>query len=261
MLGFIGAGNMATAIIKGVISSNFLPANEIVIYDISSNRCNELSKELGVNIAESASDVVTQSSQIVLAVKPNVLAAVLDDLKEFADNKLFISIAAGKSLAFIEEHLGKAKIVRVMPNINAVVGEAISAFCANDKVEDDDKAFAEKLLCSFGEAVELAEDKFSIYSAIGGCSPAYAYMFIDSMARAAVKNGMTKADALKVSAQAVLGSAKMILESGEHPWSLVDKVCSPGGTTIEGVAALEENAFQSTVTKAIEAAYNKDKRL
>lgn len=262
MLGFIGAGNMATAIIRGVIASGFIPASEICIYDTSKSRCKMLEDEFKVVIADSGKEVCEKSNQIVLAVKPNVLANVLNSLKDVCENKLFISIAAGKSLSFLEENLSdNAKIIRVMPNINAVVGEAISAFCVNKNVEDEDKCFAQKLLSSFGKALELDEEKFSIYSAIGGCSPAFVYMFIDSMARAAVKNGMTKADALKVSAQAVLGSAKMVLESENHPWDLVDKVCSPGGTTIEGVAALEENGFQSAITKAVEASYNKDKRL
>ena len=190
------------------------------------------------------------------------LPALLEKYAAALKVKLVISIAAGKPLSFYEEYLGNdARIVRVMPNINAVVGEAISAFCAGSTVSDDDKDFVRKLLSSFGKAIELAEDKFSIYSAIGGCSPAFAYMFIDSMARAAVKNGMSKSDALMVSAQAVLGSAKMVLESGVHPWELIDRVCSPGGTTIEGVRALENSAFPAAVEKAVDSSFEKDQKL
>ena len=145
-----------------------------------------------------------------------------------------------------------------MPNINAKVCAAISAYCGNERVSAEDKDFVEGFCNAFGKGIEIEEKLFSIYSAIGGCSPAFAYMFIDSLARGAVKNGMTKAAALEVAAQAVLGSAKMILESGEHPWKLVDAVCSPGGTTIEGVASLQNDGFEASVIKAVEASYNKD---
>ena len=148
-----------------------------------------------------------------------------------------------------------------MPNINAKVGAAVSAYCGKENVTQDELEFVKDLCGSFGIAVNISENLFSVYSAIGGCSPAFAYMFIDSLARAAVKNGMPKATALEVAAGAVLGSAKMILESDEHPWQLVDQVCSPGGTTIEGVASLQNDSFEATVMDAVQAAIDKDKKL
>ena len=262
MLGFIGAGNMAQAIIRGAVSARFCPAEEIMAFDTDTSKVRSLSEQYVICAAESAVQLAKDCETVVLAVKPNALEQVLNEIRGVASDNLIVSIAAGKQLSFYEKILGtSSRIVRVMPNINAVVGEAISAFCANKNAADNDKELVKALLGSFGEYIELPEERFSIFSAIGGCSPAFAYMFIDAMARAAVKNGMSKQDALRVSAQAVLGSARMILESENHPWELVDRVCSPGGTTIEGVAALEECGFQAAVAAAVEASFNKDKRL
>ena len=264
MLGFIGTGNMATAIIKGVLSSGMLKGEEIGVFDLQKEKAQALSDEYGVKTFFSAEELTEKCEKIVLSVKPNVISAVLSEIGEKAKEKnpLFISIAAGKSLDFLSSCVSyEGRFVRVMPNINAVVLEAVSAYCCNEKVSSEEKAFVNELLSSFGTAVEIKEDLFSIFSAIAGCSPAFSYMYIDSLARGAVKNGMPKDMALKIAAQAVLGSAKMILESDEHPWNLVDKVCSPGGTTIEGVTSLQENAFEGTVMNAVQASYDKDKRL
>lgn len=265
MLGFIGTGNMASAIIKGIISSSFLKGEEIAVYDKDSEKAKALSLQYAVNVLSDEKEVAKKCSEIVLSVKPNVLPLVLDKIKDKIKEKspLLISIAAGKSLDFISSCLEnkEARIVRVMPNINAVVLQAISAYCPNDCATKEDAEFTEKLCSSFGKAVYVPENQFSVYSAIGGCSPAFAYMFIDSLARAAVKNGMQKATALEVAAQAVLGSAKMVLESGEHPWELTDRVCSPGGTTIEGVAALQKDGFEAAVCDAVDAAVNKDRNM
>ena len=264
MLGFIGTGNMASAIIKGVLSSGLLKGDEIGVYDLQSEKADALSAGYGVKTFSSASELTENCEKIVLSVKPNVIAAVLSEINNTAKEKnpLFISIAAGKTLGFLSSCVDyKGKFVRVMPNINAVVLSAVSAFCADENVSESEKAFVEKLLSSFGTAVEIKEDLFSVFSAIAGCSPAFSYMYIDSLARGAVKNGMPKDVALKIAAQAVLGSAKMILESDDHPWALVDKVCSPGGTTIEGVTALQENGFESAVMNAVQASYDKDKKI
>ncbi len=263
MLGFIGGGNMATAIIKGLVSSGTKKGGEIAVFEPHTERAQALNKEYDVSLFASEKEIVENCDTVVLAVKPNVLADVLTKIGGTVKEKkpLLVSIAAGKTLDFIEKNLGcEARIARVMPNINAVVGAAVSAYCLSEKASDDE-AQVEAFCESFGIAVSIPESQFSIYSAIAGCSPAFVYMFIDSMARAAVKNGLPKAKALEIAAGAVLGSAKMILESDDHPWTLVDKVCSPGGTTIEGVAALQESGFEAAVTKAVEASYNKDKSL
>ena len=264
MLGFIGTGNMATAIIKGVIVSGMLKGEDIAVYDIAKDKAETLGKEYGLKVFDSENEIAKKCDKVVLSVKPNVFPSLLSkidaELKE--NNPLIISIAAGKTLDFISGCLSyDAKIVRVMPNINAKVGAAVSAYCGKDNVSEDELGFVKSLCESFGIAVNIEEKLFSTYSAIGGCSPAFAYMFIDSLARGAVKNGMPKNVALEVAAGAVLGSAKMILESQEHPWQLVDQVCSPGGTTIEGVTSLQNNGFESAVIDAVQAAIDKDKRL
>ena len=244
-IGFIGCGNMATAIINGITNNNVVSEKDINAYDIFDGATKKLKENKDINICENEKDVVKSSDIIFLAVKPNVQASVLKAIDGEIKDKLIISIAAGKTIEFIESNLKcKAKIVRVMPNINAKVGEAISAYCFNDSVTGEDKTNVESLLNGIGQVLCLDESYFPLFGVIGGCGPAFAYMFIDAMARAGVKNGMKKSDALKISAQTVLGSAKMILESDEHPWQLIDNVCSPGGTTIEGVTSLQQTALK-----------------
>lgn len=264
MTGFIGTGNMATAMISGLVSSGTLKGSEIGVFDVCKEKALALSEKFGLKVFESANELAGSCAQVVLSVKPNVLDCVIAPLKAVLNEKkpLVISIAAGKPLAFFEERLGDgARLVRIMPNINATVFEAVSAFCPNKNATEADVAFAEKMCKSFGTAVPISENMFPLFGVIGGSSPAFAYMFIDAMARCAVKNGMPKAQALEICAQAVLGSAKMILEAKEHPMELTDKVCSPGGTTIEGVLSLQKSGFEAAVAAAVQAAVEKDKLL
>lgn len=261
-VGFIGCGNMATAIINGITSNNVINGEDVYAFDIYAPATEKLKKNLNINVCNCEKDVVSSSDIIFLAVKPNIQASVLNTIDGEIGDKLLISIAAGKTIDFIESNLKcKAKIVRVMPNINAKVSEAISAYCFNDLVNDEDKNNVELLLNGIGKVLCLDESFFPLFGVIGGCGPAFAYMFIDAMARAGVKNGMKKNDALMIAAQTVLGSAKMILESDEHPWQLIDNVCSPGGTTIEGVTSLQADGFESAIHNAVDKALDKDKKL
>lgn len=261
-IGFIGCGNMASAIISAIIDNKAVNSSDVYAYDIYEPAVNKAVESKQINACKSEIEVVKSSDVILLAVKPNVQSSVLNTIDGEVGDKLLISIAAGKTIEFIESNLKcKAKIVRVMPNINAKVGEAISAYCFNELVNDDDKANVELLLNAIGKVLCLNESFFPLFGVIGGCGPAFAYMFIDAMARAGVKNGMKKSDALMISAQTVLGSAKMILESGEHPWQLIDNVCSPGGTTIEGVTSLQADGFEAAVHNAVDKALDKDKKL
>jgi pyrroline-5-carboxylate reductase len=261
-VGFIGCGNMATAIINGITSNNAINGEDVYAFDIYAPATEKLKKSLNINVCNCEKDVVSSSDIIFLAVKPNIQASVLNTIDGEIGDKLLISIAAGKTIDFIESNLKcKAKIVRVMPNINAKVSEAISAYCFNDLVNDEDKNNVELLLNGIGKVLCLDESFFPLFGVIGGCGPAFAYMFIDAMARAGVKNGMKKNDALMIAAQTVLGSAKMILESDEHPWQLIDNVCSPGGTTIEGVTSLQADGFETAVHNAVDKALDKDKKL
>ena len=259
--GFIGTGNMASAIIKGMVSEKGkIDAKDVLAYHISDKVRDDMDK-LGINEIFDIKELVDKSDIVVLSVKPNVLEKVMPSVKECClENKLVISIAVGKKLEYLEKFLGsESAIVRVMPNINAKVGASTSAFCANKNVTQAQKEDVIKLFSSVGSISEISEDKFSIFGVIAGSAPAFAYMYIDAVARAALKAGMPKAQALEFSAQTVLGSAKMILESGEHPYSLIDQVCSPGGTTIEGISSLQANAFEATVTEAFDAVLEKDR--
>lgn len=264
MTGFIGAGNMANAIIKGMISSGAVRGDDVMVYDIDSSKVEKACADYEVKPAASAQEVAKSCSELVLAVKPydfeKLLKSIDEALKE--NDPLIISIAAGNSTEYISSLLSYTPaLARVMPNINATIGEAMSAYCTNGRVTEDQRDAVEKLCSSIGEVIALDEKFFSAFGVVAGTAPAFAYMFIDELARAAVKIGMNKKTALKIAAQTVLGSAKMIAQSGEHPYELVDRVCSPGGTTIEGVAALNENGFSNAVMQAVTAAFEKDKKL
>lgn len=263
-IGFIGCGNMASAIICGIIDNKAVNADEINVFDVYTPATDAMKSKYNINVFNDEEEIVKNSDTVVLAVKPNVLSSVLKKIDGTLKDKdtLIISIAAGKSTEFIADQLSHDnRIIRVMPNINAKVSEAICAYTANDKATDDDKKLTEKIFSAVGEIIYLEENYFPLFGVLGGCTPALAYMFIDELARAGVKNGMKKDIALKISAQAVLGSAKMILESNEHPYELIDKVCSPGGTTIEAVTSLQKSGFNSAIHKAVDKAVEKDSKL
>ena len=248
--GFIGAGNMASAIIRGMtIGTKSYDGKDIFITSKSGTSAQRLAETCGATAVTTAAEVVAASDVLVLAVKPHILAAVLPALKEeiAAKKPLVVSIAAGKELAYLAELLPEGTpVVRIMPNINAKIGAATSGLCANALVTAEQKAVVKEMFATIGAVIE---------------APAFAYLYMDALARAAVKAGMSKKQALEIAAATVEGSAKMVLESGEHPMSLVDQVCSPGGTTIEGVAALQANGFEATLTKAFDAVLEKDKRM
>ncbi len=260
-IGFIGCGNMATAIIKGITSKD--STNAIYAYDCYEPALDSAVKNYSVKKVISEAEVVKKSDIIFLAIKPNNLADVLGKISPIISyDKMLISICAGKTLEYIAENLGKdCKTVRVMPNINAKVGEAISAYCFNELVTPDDCKDVESLLDCIGKFISLDEKYFPVFGVIGGCAPAFSYMFIDELARAGVKNGLKKDEALRIAAQTVYGSAKMILESDEHPYKLIDNVCSPGGTTIEGVLSLQKDGFDKAIHNAVQASVDKDSKL
>ena len=263
--GFIGAGNMGSAIIKGMtIGTKSFDGKNIFAYDLHKSTIDELAERCGINPCSSASEVIKNSDVIILAVKPAVLADAVTSVKNEILKKrpLIISIAAGKTLSYLKDLLGsELSIVRVMPNINAKVGCATSGFCTTENVFSEQKKIVKTLFETIGSITEIPENLFGIHGVLGGAAPAFAYLYIDALARAAVKAGMPKKQALELTAQTVLGSAKMILESGEHPWELIDQVCSPGGTTIEGICTLEANEFEATICRAFDAVYKKDKSL
>ncbi len=263
-LGFIGCGNMASAIINGAVSSEFVKGEEICVFDLDTTKAHKLQNDCGIMICSTVEELAKNCEYVVLAVKPQIFPTVLPQIKEFlSKNTVVVSIAAGKTLEYIGSFLESGTpIIRVMPNINAKVLASMSAVCKNDCTDDKSLDFVKGLCCSFGNVVELDQSEFALFGVIAGCSPAYSFMFIDAMAKEAEKNGMDKEKALTICAQAVLGSAKMILaDESKDPETLVKSVCSPGGTTIEGVTKLREKDFDETVMSAVKASLDKDKKL
>lgn len=262
--GFIGAGNMAGAIVKGMtIGTNSYDGKNIIITSKTVTSAKTLAETCGALAVASAAEVAAESDVLVLAVKPHVLASVVPALKEEIAGKkpLVISIAAGKTLAYLAELLpAGTPIARVMPNINAKIGAATNGMCVNGFVTEEQKAIVRGMFETIGTVIEVDENQFGIFTVLAGSAPAFAYLYMDALARAAVKAGMPKKQALEIAAATVEGSAKMVLESGEHPMALVDQVCSPGGTTIEGVAALQANGFEAALTKAFDAVLEKDNK-
>lgn len=263
-IGFIGCGNMASAIIKGIVEAKVIKGESIYAYNPTEAKTENLCAKYGINKCKNAKEVVSLTDYIVLAVKPNKISDVLNEinLELEKSSSILISIAAGKSIDFIRDNLSHDnKIVRVMPNINAKVKASCSAYCTNNLVTNGEKKKIEKIFGAVGTITEIEENQFPLFGVIAGCSPAFSYMFIDALARAGVKNGMKKSEALKFAAQSVYGSAKMILESNNHPFELIDQVCSPGGTTIEGVTSLQKDGFESAIHNAVNSAVEKDKKL
>ena len=263
-LGLIGAGNMAGAILSGVIQSGFLPAEDICLYDVNPSQCQRWRERYPVCVAKDNPSLVTASEGIVLAVKPAYLLEVLGEIRPYVRGKRVISIAAGWTTAMLTEILDAdsgAQVLRVMPNTPVMVGEGYSALCKENTFDEESFAWARQLFSTLGTTQVFPEKLFDAVIALTGSSPAYAYLFIEAMADGAVKLGMPRAEAYRGAAQAVLGAAKMVLETGEHPGKLKDDVCSPGGTTIQAVYALEKAGFRGAVIDAIQACAQKSEKM
>ncbi|MDE6182255.1 MAG: pyrroline-5-carboxylate reductase [Eubacteriales bacterium] len=263
-IGFLGIGNMGSAILKGILK-NGIDANEIYAYDVDKERLNKIKSELNINICFTYESLINSIDCIILAIKPNIFKNVLKEIAPIlkANNTLIVSIAAGLEINSIKEMLNNkfAPIIRIMPNINAEICMATSAYCYSEEVGEEELDEVVSYFEKIGSIYYIEEEKFSIFTAIAGCSPAYVYLFIDSLAKGAQKMGLPKKLALEIATNAVIGSANMINKSSKHPWELIDNVCSPGGTTIEGICTLEENNFQQTIVKAVENSIIKDNKL
>lgn len=263
-LGFIGTGNLATAVIKGILAVGTADSKDVYIYDISAEKTAAMSADFGVNVLPSAKDVAATCDVITVAVKPKDIAALFEEISgEIVKNDpLVISTAAGTTLDYISALLPQApRLVRIMPNINAAVGQAMTAYCATKRVSADDLDFVCRFCSSFGKAMQLDEQYFSVFTAEAGSAPAFVYLFIDALAKASQRHGLTREQALQIAVQTVYGSAMMIDKSGEDPGALAVKVCSPGGTTIEGVAALKEHDLDAMMIDAVDRTAQKDKKL
>lgn len=262
-LGFIGCGNMAKAMMGGIISSNILKADEIIASDAYALGLEKAKAELGIHVTGNNVEVASQSEVVVLSVKPQFYQTVIDEIKDvIQESTIIVTIAPGQTLARLGEQFGKAvKIVRCMPNTPAMVTEGMTAAVKNEFVTDEELAYICSLLDGFGKSAVVSEYMMDAVVSVSGSSPAYVYMFIEALADGAVADGMPRDLAYQFAAQAVLGSAKMVLETGMHPGALKDMVCSPAGTTIEAVRVLEEKGFRSAVLEAMKACSAKAKSM
>ena len=262
-IGFIGCGNMASAMMKGIIGNNIIPKEEIIGADLSKASIEKAERELGITVTSDNKEVAKNAEVIVLSVKPQFYETVIDEIKDIVTpSQIIVTIAPGKTLEWLGDRFGKeVKIVRTMPNTPALVGEGITAACYNQNVTQEELEYVVSILRGFGKCEVISEHLMDVVVSVSGSSPAYVFMFIEAMADAAVADGMPRAQAYEFAAQAVYGSAKMVLETGKHPAELKDMVCSPGGTTIEAVRVLEEKGMRSAVFEAMKACTRKAKGL
>lgn len=252
-LGFIGTGNMASAIMGGIIKKAIIPAEEIIGADLFAPGRERVQKQFGIHVTDSNKEVVEKAEVIILSVKPQFYESVINEIKDdIKKEQIVITIAPGKTLAWLSEKFGKdVKLVRTMPNTPAIVGEGMTAACPNEHMTEEEIAYVRTLLESFSRVEIVPERLMDVVVSVSGSSPAYVFVMIEAMADAAVSGGMPRAQAYQFAAQAVLGSAKMVLDTGKHPGELKDMVCSPAGTTIEAVRTLEERGFRSAIIEAM----------
>ncbi|MCI8281070.1 MAG: pyrroline-5-carboxylate reductase [Lachnospiraceae bacterium] len=258
---FIGGGNMARAMIGGILNSGLAAPSQITATARTPQTCKTLAKEFGIHTSLDNQEAARQADILILAVKPGMFPQVIGELKScIRTDTLILSIAAGQSLDAIEAMFGAPiKLIRAMPNTPALVGEAMSALCANEHVTQKDLDLAVSIFQSFGKCQVIGESMMDAFIGVSGSSPAYVFLFLEAMADAAVADGIPRDMAYEFAAQSVLGSAKMVLETGLHPGVLKDQVCSPGGTTIEAVAVLEQEGLRQAVIKGQRACVQKSR--
>jgi len=261
-IGFIGGGNMAEALIKGLLASGF-PLERIMASEPSELRRDHLAEEFGIELTIDNTEVMQKSEIIVLAIKPQIADEVLEEVSSsYTNDKLLVSILAGVSCAQIERHLvGSPRVVRVMPNTPALVGEAASAICRGHNSSKEDLALVKQLLESVGKVQVIDERQMDAATGLSGSGPAYIYTVIEALADGGVREGLRRDVAHALAVQTVVGAALMVRETGEHPAILRDRVCSPGGTAITGVSTLENKGLRTTLMEAVSAAANRSREL
>lgn len=263
-LGFLGVGNMGGAILRGVLAANYLEQEDIAVCRRNRRKLEALSDEFpGLTCTESAVELAEMCEMIILAVKPQYLGEILEEIHDELSEKAVISIAAGWTMNQLSDALQGtgATFLRVMPNTPAMVGEGMSAICEETTFDQDDFEFAKGIFDSVGRTVVLPERLFDGVIAISGSSPAYVYMMIEAMADAGVKEGLPRSVAYEMAAQTLLGSALMVLQTGMHPGALKDAVCSPAGTTIDAVAELERKGFRGAIMDAMHVCADKSRTM
>ncbi len=262
-IAILGSGNMGEALVKGLLRAGKTPPESLVCTDPRAERREELQKRYGVQVSADSRAAAAQADLVVLAVKPQVIDALLDEVAPSVDaRKLVISIAAGVPIAAIARKLGAGvRIVRAMPNTPALVGAGAAALARGPHATDSDLEQALALFEAVGVAVVVEEHHLDAVTGLSGSGPAFVFIAIEALADGGVKVGLARPVAMALAAQAVMGSAKLVLETGEHPGRLKDQVTSPGGTSIAGVHALEQHGFRAALIAAVEAATRRSKEL
>ena len=262
-VGFVGAGNMGEALIKGLTEAHLVPAEAIHATDVRLERLRELDRLYGIQVASDNVALVRHVDVVILAVKPQIMDAVLREIAPAVTRKkLLISIAAGVSTATIRAALGKdARLIRVMPNTPALVLEGMTAIAKGEGLEPGDLDTAGEIFSAVGRVVTLGEELMDAVTGLSGSGPAYVAVVVESLADGGVRMGLDRLTAMTLATQTVLGAAKLLLETGMHPGALKDMVSSPGGTSIAGIAALEEGGIRTTFIKAVERATLRSREL
>jgi len=262
-IGFIGAGRMAEALVKGILNANLSSVDKIIASDLDEKRCQILENENKIKTTQDNKQVISESNIIILAVKPNILGSILKELKgEITSKHLIVSIAAGIPLSLIESLLSEdCRVIRVMPNTPCLVGEAAAGYALGKNATQDDAKLVGEILDAVGKSYLLDEKLLDAVTGLSGSGPAFVYTIIEALSDGGVKMGLPREVSTKLAAQTVYGAAKMVLETGLHTGELKDFVTSPGGTTIEGIHALEKGGVRRALIDAVEVATRKSKKL
>ena len=263
LIGFIGGGNMTEAILKGFLADNVIETDRILVAEPLASRREFLASAYGVTTKDNVQDTASRADIIILAVKPQMAAAVLAELAQaLTSDKLIISIMAGITTSFIEGRLSRNhRVIRVMPNTAALVQAAATAICPGSSANETDMRTACEIFSNIGAVITTSEKMMDAVTGLSGSGPAYVFSFIEALSDAGVKNGLTRDISLKLSVQTVLGAARMISETGEHPAILKEKVASPGGTTIAGLHTLENGRFHGLIMDAVDSATIRSREL
>ena len=262
-VGFVGAGNMGEALIKGLVTANLVPPETIAATDVRAERAEQMARQYGIRAVADNGTLVRDSDVVVLAVKPQIMAPVLREIAPALTGRpLLISLAAGVSTATIQGVVGRyQRLIRVMPNTPALVLEGATAIARGAELPAEDLETAQEIFAAVGKAVVLDEELMDAVTGLSGSGPAYVAIVIESLADGGVKMGLDRATAMTLATQTVLGAARLLSETGLHPGALKDMVSSPGGTTIAGIAALEEGGIRTTFIRAVERATLRSREL
>ncbi|WP_163102006.1 pyrroline-5-carboxylate reductase [Peribacillus alkalitolerans] len=262
-IGFIGCGKMGQAILSGMIGRKGMDPSKILVSARTESTLEDLKTRFEIQGTTNNQEVAKRSDILFLAIKPNLYGEIIESIKDIVrESVIIVTVAAGIDTEYVREAFGReVKVVRTMPNTPSMVGEGMTPYCINRFITEEDQSVIENLLQSIGKCERISENLMDAIPAISGSSPAYVYMMIEAMADGGVKQGIPRDQAYKLAAQAILGAAKMVVETGRHPGALKDDVCTPGGATIEAVASLEKTGFRSSILMAMDECTNKIKFL